>query len=103
MTAKDSKKAGKFKGEGKELLCGRFHFRMFGKIRVVNDDKRTNLIEFKCKECSRAVNKQFSCPPGTEYEVFHYFDMEGNLVESELKQKKIDRKKEVRNNNDRTK
>lgn len=94
MTAKDSKKAGKFiDGDGKELLCGRFHYRMFGKIRIVNDDKRTNLIEFKCKECSKAVNKQFSHKPNTEYEVFHYFDMEGNPIESELRQKKIEKRR----------
>jgi hypothetical protein len=58
---------------------------MFGKVVVVNDEKRTNLLEFRCKECGKAVNKQFSHPPDSDYEVFHYYDMAFNLVESDLR------------------
>lgn len=93
---KKERMAGKLlSDEGKDILCNRFRYRMFGKIKVVNDDKRTNLLEFKCKECAKAVNRQFSRPEGTEYEVFHYYDLKGDYMESELKLKKIDVKKEV--------
>ncbi len=87
MTTKDSEKsAGKERFlKGKELRCSRFGYRMFGKVVVINDNKRSNLLEFKCKECSKSVNKQFSHPLNTEYEVFHYYDMEFNLVESDLR------------------
>lgn len=97
MTTKDSKKKqAKFLEDGgKELRCSRFGYRLFGRVVVVNDETRTNLLEFKCKECSKAVNRQFSHPPDMEYEVFHYYDMEFNLIESDLRMVKKIIKKEV--------
>jgi len=104
MTTKDSKKAGKFlEGGEKDIRCARFPYRMFGKVVVVNNTERTNLLEFRCKECGKAVNKQFTHPPDQEYEVYHYYDMEFKLVESDLRLVKKIVKREVENSGNNAK
>ena len=58
-----------------ELRCDHFRYRMFGKIiRVAKD----NLMEYRCKACSKFYSKHFKAPHVT----FHYYNMAGELVET---------------------
>ena len=70
-----------------ELRCPEHKFRMFGK--VVKVDKKTNCIEIKCRECSKASSEKMK----QKVNVFHYYNLEG-FIESKI----IPIKKEVVNN-----
>lgn len=63
-----------------EIRCPEHKFRLFGKIIV---DKKTNLIEVKCRECTKRlnVNKKEKDKIGN---VYHYYDLAG-LVETKIK------------------
>ena len=65
----------------KEIRCPEHAFRLFGKIIVV--DKKTNLIEVKCRECTKRLNanKKEGNKIGN---VYHYYDLAG-LVETKIK------------------
>jgi len=72
--------------ELKELRCPEHKFRLFAKIAVnkkIKVDAETNGIEVKCRECS----KKYSKLQGREVEVFHYFDLAGNVFETKIKVK----------------
>jgi len=57
------------------LRCDHFRYRMFGKIVKVAED---NLMEYRCKACSKFYTKHFKAPHVT----FHYYNMAGELVET---------------------
>lgn len=56
-----------------ELRCDHFRYKMFGKIIRVAED---NLMEYRCKACSKFYSKHFKSPHAT----FHYYNMAGELV-----------------------
>jgi len=66
--------------EEKPMRCPEHAFRLFGKIIV---DKKTNLIEVKCRECTKRLNanKKENDKIGS---VYHYYDLAG-LVETKIK------------------
>jgi len=73
-----------------EMRCPEHRFRLFGKIKV---DQKTNCIEVKCRECSKAYTKKY----GKKVEVFHYFDLAG-FVKTEVKPVKEENKeRDVKN------
>ena len=63
-----------------EIRCPEHKFRLFGKLVV---DKKTNMIEVKCRECTKKLNanKKENELKGS---VYHYFDLSG-FVETIIK------------------
>ena len=63
----------------KEIRCLNHHFRMFAKVMAV--DKDTNWIEVKCRECSKSHSKKI----GKKTEVYHYYNLLGEFMETKIK------------------
>jgi len=62
----------------KEIRCLDHHFRMFAK--VIKVDKETNWLEVKCRECSKIHSQKI----GKKVEVYHYYNLLGEFMESRI-------------------
>ena len=62
----------------KEIRCLNHHFRMFAK--VIKVDKETNWLEIKCRECSKSYSKKMN----KKVEVYHYYNLLGEFMESRI-------------------
>ena len=79
-----------------EIRCPEHKFRLFGKVVVENG---TNLMQIKCRECTKEKNKKLEEEGSNDIvEVFHYWDLAGNRIKTEIKYLKKEETNECSNN-----
>lgn len=61
-----------------DIRCPEHRFRMFA--RVMKVEKETNLIEIKCRDCTKSYLKR----RGEKVEVFHYYNILGEFIETRI-------------------
>jgi len=82
-----------------EIRCPEHKFRLFGKLVV---DKQTNLVQVKCRECTKEINKSKN-KDEPKASVYHYYDILSGkikLVKTEIRyDEKVGEENGSNNNN----